>query len=475
MSEPTPAIAPASRSASGRTVVAVRHALAAITHGLVRERTLGNRPVSPQRRRRHRQRGVALVAVMIAIAITLVISNEFGTSTNGDMMAAANYRDQMRSHFLARSAASLSELVIRVQQRIDNVQQLRDSGIRITDFADQVLLAFCGNPEEVQAAIGLSSSDAKGLGADVGTCGIVGQITTEDDKLNLNCANSTVGWQQLKSSLDALIYFPAYDPVFEDADAENYRRDRATQAAAIVDYIDADSLHIRDRGTSEDYGYENLKDPYKPKNNYIDTLGEVRLARGVDDRFWTLFGPAFTVYGGCKTNLSELSNPQLIAAVLFLSAKNPNDPVLQDPIRLFALANMIAKAKQFGETFTKIDDFISFVKDPAAALGTLATQSGTLQGSAASRAIGAGAASGPKLGLELDATKLKQIANVGPRRTYHVEAWGEIERKAKMADGSPVFPPIRTTITGVWDTKVVPQNVRKPPVPKGAWVFLRED
>ena len=66
-------------------------------------------------------------------------------------------------------------------------------------------------------------------------------------------------------------------------------------------------------------------------------------------------------------------------------------------------------------------------------------------------------------------------ASAGPRRTYRVEAWGEIERKQKMPDGSPVFPAIRSTITGVWDTKVVPQNVRKPPVPKGAWVFLRED
>ena len=43
------------------------------------------------------------VTVMIAIAITLVISNEFGTSTTTDMIAAANYRDQMRAHFLARS------------------------------------------------------------------------------------------------------------------------------------------------------------------------------------------------------------------------------------------------------------------------------------------------------------------------------------------------------------------------------------
>ena len=54
------------------------------------------------------QRGVALVAVLIAIAITLVISNEFGTSTTTDMIAAANYRDQMRAHFLARSARRTS-------------------------------------------------------------------------------------------------------------------------------------------------------------------------------------------------------------------------------------------------------------------------------------------------------------------------------------------------------------------------------
>ncbi|HEX2690712.1 MAG TPA: hypothetical protein VHN14_29050, partial [Kofleriaceae bacterium] len=238
-------------------------AIAALKDFLLRERTLGGKPRSADprgaRRKRVRQRGVALVAVMVAIAITLVVTNEFGTSTNVDMLAAANYRDQMRSHFLARSAASLSELVIRVQQRMDNVQQLRDAGIRITDFADQVLLAFCGNPEEVQAAIGLTSSDAKGLGADIGTCGIVGQITTEDDKINLNCANGPDATAKtLKSMLDALIYFPAYDPVFEEADAEGYRRDRNLQAAAIVDYIDADNVRVRDRGTTEDYGYENL-------------------------------------------------------------------------------------------------------------------------------------------------------------------------------------------------------------------------
>ncbi|MBL9014676.1 MAG: general secretion pathway protein GspK, partial [Myxococcales bacterium] len=352
---------------------------------LTKERSLGKPPRKPAKRRR-KQRGVALVTVLIAIAIALVITNQFGTATNVDMIAAANYRDQMRAHFLARSATNLSELVIRIQQRIDNVKELRGM-VQITDFADQVLLAFCGSSEEVQAAVGFTSSEAKGLGADIGTCGIVGQITTEDDKINVNCANGTDATAlTLKSALDALIFFPAYDPVFEENDAEGYRRDRQTQVASIIDYIDSNGLRLRDRGTTEDYGYESLKDNYKPKNNYIDTVGELKLARGVDDRFWQLFGPAFTVYGGCKTNLSALSNTQLIAAILYLTAANPNDPLLSNPQKLFTLAGLVAKAKQFGMTFTGTADFVEFVKDPGAQLGSLAGQT-SMAGSAASAAM----------------------------------------------------------------------------------------
>jgi general secretion pathway protein K len=448
-----------------------------IWHFLNKERTLAPGKPRPRKRKR-KQRGVALVMVLIAIAITLVMTNQFATTTNIDMFAAANYRDQMRAHFLARSAQNLSELVIRLQQRVDNVKELSGM-IQLTDFADQLILAFCGGPEEVQAAVGFSTSTTKGLGADIGTCGITGQITTEDDKINLNCANSnTAKAATIKSALDALVYFPAYDPLFEEADAEGWRRDRAQQVAAIVDYIDADAMRVRDRGTTETDGYESLRDPYKPKNNYVDSLGEVKLARGVDDRFWTLFGNAFTVYGACTINMSAVTNSQLIASILYLSAKNPTDPVLQDPKKLFALAGLVAKAKQFGVQFTQIDDFIEFVKDPAAQIGALAGQSGTMQGSAASAAVSAGIpgiTGGEKLKLELDKAKLQQLVTFGPRRTYRVQAWGEIERKQKNADGSPVFPAIRATINGVWDTKVVPQNVRKPPAPKGAWVFMRED
>jgi general secretion pathway protein K len=425
--------------------------------------------------KRNNQRGIALMVVMICIAITIVISNEFGTATTTDITASANYRDQMRAHFLARSAQNLAELVVRIQQRLDNIKELRGQ-VQITDFADQLVLPFCGDAEQVRDMIGFSADQIKGMGAEIGTCGFNGPFTTEDDKINLNCANVPQVAPVIKSVLDALVFFQAYDPVFEESDAEGWRRDRATQVDAIMDYVDNNAMRGSNRGTSEDYGYESLKDHYLPKNNYIDTVGEVKLVRGVDDRFWQLFGNAFTVYGGCKINLAAVTNPQLIASVLYLSAKNPNDPVLQDPRKLFLLASIVAKSKQFGETFAKPDDFVSFVKDPAAAVAALAA-SGGMAGSAATGALGAGLGlpPGTKIGMELDPKALNTIASFGPRRTYRIEAYGEIERKQKNAEGKPVFPPIRSTITGVWDTKVFPQNVRKQPVPKGAWVFSRED
>ena len=159
---------------------------------------------------------------------------------------------------------------------------------------------------------------------------------------------------------------------------------------------------------------------------------------------------------------------------MFLSAKNPNDPVIMDARKLFVLAGIVAKAKQMGETFAKLDDFITFVKDPMAAVAALAGTTG-MAGSAASQALATGLMPGEKIGLELDPKKLGTIATSGPRRTYRIEAYGEIQRKQTDNEGRAIYPPVRSTINGVWDTKLVPQNARKQPVPKGAWVFLRED
>jgi hypothetical protein len=439
-----------------------------------------NRPRGRKRattRRRSQRGSIALMAVLIALSVTLVMTVQFASNTNIDLFAAANYRDQMRSHYLARSAVALSELVIRLQQRLDNDENLK--GTQITEFADQILLAFCGGNDEVKSAVGFSLGTVKGVGADIGTCGIIDQqITTEDDKLNVNCFN-TASAEVFKSAVDGLIYFDAYNPIFEEADAEGWRRDRETQVLAMVDYIDSNTLRgFVKAGTSpaqENYDYMSLKDPYKEKNFYLDTVEELKLVRGIDDRFWSLFGDAFTVYGGCKINLSALTNRQLIASVLYLSAAD-NEPLKNDPKRLYALAGLIAQARQFGERIDTVADFVKFAKDPQASLLELAGK-GQIAGAAAQSALNnnvPGLSGSDKVGMTLDAGKLGRIASAGPRRTYRVRAFGEIPRGAKDNEGKDLYPPIRTTVNAVWDTKAVPSNVRKP-VPKGTWVYMRED
>ena len=454
---------------------------------LTRERSLrrGGAPApAPAARRRRKQRGVAIITVLIAISLTLILTNQFSTSTNIDLIASANYRDQMRAHFLARSAVNFTEFVVRLQQTLDSAskqfQMLK--GIQVTEFANQLMLAFCGSAQEVRAAVGDAATLSKGLGADIGTCGVVGTITTDDDKINMNCANDPLVAPYTESALKALMFFNAYDPVFEEADAENWRRDRELQVTALLDYVDRDTTRgvagaKNSGGSIEDYGYENLKDHYKPKNTYLDTVGELKLVRGVDDRFWTLFGSAFTVYGGCQINLSAVNNVQLIASILSLLAKDKADPMVQDPQKLFALAGIVAKAKQFGMQFNDLNEFADFVKDPAAQVGALTGKAG-VEGDTARQGVEMlnQLMGGQKLGMELLRTGVDNFVRFGPRRTYRVQAWGEIERS------STSFPPIRSTITGVWDTGAPTlQNVRKsataPPNynPKGTWVFLRED
>src|SRR5262245_57467255 len=95
-----------------------------------------------------RQRGIALVAVLSAIAVIAVITTEFTSDTGIDLQAAANARDEMRAHFLARSGMNLSRLVIKIQKDgIDkNRKQLGD--LQLADYLPMMIGAFGGGKDE---------------------------------------------------------------------------------------------------------------------------------------------------------------------------------------------------------------------------------------------------------------------------------------------------------------------------------------
>jgi hypothetical protein len=422
-------------------------------------------------RRRHgkkNERGIAIIAVVVALTLLGTVVSEFSTDATVDAVRAANARDDMQAHFLARSGANLTQLMIRVQTDVVDKYRKQLGDFQIADYAGMFMGAFGGDREEVDAMAellgGFRGDAIKGLGVAVGRFDV--QISTDDGRINVNCANGGERTQAtLKSQLEALFYFEAFNPIFEQPDAEGWSRDRATQVAAIIDYIDRDRAALGQPGTSEEYGYENLSDRYAPKNNYLDTVGELKLVRGIDDRFWTLFGDQFTVYGGCKVNIGAVSDPKLIASILMLSAANPDDPILRDPQKLWALAQMVVEARGMGVLFDDLAAFADFVKNPAGSLGDLFAASPT-----------AGATATPNLpglqvdGLELDQTKLAQVASSGPRRTYRVEVVATVPRGV---EGSGLDYVKR--LTAVWDTSTQNQNMRDPAFARGAWVYWREE
>lgn len=420
------------------------------------------------------ERGIALIVVTMALVFLVATTVEFGTNTNVDLAAAANARDDVRAHFLGRSGINLSRLIIEIQTRILDSDQVRSriGDVQIAQFAPLFVSAFGGSPDEVKAMsalLGGTQGEAlKGLGVSAGTFDIA--ISTEDGKINVNCAGGNIETQgAIKAQLDALLYFEAFNPIFEKPDAEGWQRDRDTQVKAIIDYIDRGRGRYDGGSSPEAYGYDTLRDDYEAKNNYIDSIGEIKQIRGVDDRFWTLFGGQFTVYGSCKINLGAVKDPKLLASVIFLAAKNPDDPILRDANKLWALARMVIEARNFGLFFNQTKEFADFVKDPAAALAGMGLDPSSPDAAAAAGALGAGnliTLLQQVEGVELDQTKLDQIAEIGPRQTYRIEVTAQI--------GSPRRRTIKK-MTAIWDTDIVPQNARsQQPGSRGAWVYWQE-
>lgn len=409
------------------------------------------------------QRGVAIVAAIVALAVAGVMSAEFTTNTTIDYVAASNARDNMRGELLARSGVNLTRLVIRIQSEFLDKPQVRQflGDMQLADFAPLFMSAFGGSKDETenigQLLGGIAGEEIKGLGVPYGQFEV--EITTEDHKINVNCANDSRSRKNLETKLAALMFFDVYNPIFEQADATGWRRDRKMQVAAIMDYIDQDTSKYDSPGAAEDYGYETLKDRYLPKNNSLDSVGELKLVRGVDDRFWTVFGNNFTVYGGCKENLGALQDPRQIMAIIFLTAQDKNHPVLRDMTKLWLLSKRVAEARSFGIFFDRTQAWADFVKDPDGALAAAADGQDGSTTPPPSDGIGFV----PVQGVPINLSELNQIAEVGPRRTYRVESTATIGR-------------LKRRIIAVWDNKLTNQNSRDAQNYRtGSWVFWREE
>jgi general secretion pathway protein K len=392
------------------------------------------------RRERDRQSGVAFLITISSLSLLIALVSQFTYGTTVDAAQAANARDEVRAHYLARSAVSLSRLLIKIQlQFVENIMQTaqdmltkqagQDLGIslRVTDYVTPLLGFFAGSKMEtalLSGLIGIDASEATGLGIPTGH--MDAEITNEDGKININCGGGMAPDRSKQIMvfrlLQALMASPRYNWLFEQRNAEGQFVDRVELARAIIDWADADEQAFAiDANSSgpEDYRYDQREDPYQAHNNYYDTAEETNLVRGMDPDYAEAFASNFTVYASnpdCKVNLASVKGDctplivGLVRAALFPDpSKPPTDLSILDDNRLYPLASILCERSQ-AVGFGSLDALIGVLNNPAASIARDDPRYQLMQN---------------LTGITITRKQLETVAHVGPPRVYRVVATGE--------------------------------------------------
>lgn len=395
------------------------------------------------RHRRDRQSGVALLITISSLALLIALVSEFTYNTTVQSAQAANLRDELRAHYLARSSIALSRLLIKIQQRfvepiMGQAQQLLSSGnsgglaisLRVTDYVGPILGFFGGSEDEVASLgslIGLDTSQAKGLGMKGGR--MDAEIDAEDGKIDLNCGGGPAPVRQRQMVvyrlLTALTFSPRYNRLFSERNAEGQFVDRTDLARGLIDWADADEqmFSIEAGGTgAEDYRYDARRDPYRAHNNSYDTIEEAALVRGMDASFIEAFLPYLTVYASdprmsCRVNLAVVKGDctpllvGLIRAALMPQEPNrlPADPTVLDDQRVYPLASILCE-RGTAVGFDSLDTIVAVLSNPQRAIARDDPRYGLMQ---------------TMRGINVTRADLERVAFVGAPRVYRITGMGE--------------------------------------------------
>jgi general secretion pathway protein K len=369
-----------------------------------------------------RERGVAMLVVLTWLALMISVISEFTYGTTVDAAQAANARDEIRAHYLARSAVNLGRLLVKIQQRfvdpaMGQAKQLLQQAfggtnsnspssaagaagagaggmgalafsLRVTDYAGPLMGFFSGSKEEVSSLgslIGIDTAGIKGLGLKSGS--FDAEITSEDGKIDVSCGSGVTPTRSRQLTvyrlLTGLMQSRRFDRLFSEADTTGQFTTRPEVARAIIDWADADDQMFSPEGASasEDYKYDARADRYRAHDNSYDSIEELKMVRGVSDAFMEAFAPHLTVYSSdpeCRVNLGANSNttggdctPLLMGIVRAAATpdptKPPTDPSVLDDSRLYPIASV---ACDRGSTagFDSLQSITSLMKNPQTAV-----------------------------------------------------------------------------------------------------------
>ncbi len=340
-----------------------------------------------RRARRRSERGIALIMVLGAVSVLTVVLAEFQDEAGAEVAAANADRDAVQAEYLARSAVSLTRLLIATEPVIRRTvaplfQMMRRTPpqLPIWEYADRVLAAFNDSAatKEFAATVGLDLSQAKNLGLSGGRFEV--KVVDEDAKINANLGGSNqIAHIRLARELLGLMNGQQYDRLFERPDDTGQNHDRMQICSAMIDWADLDDqrfdcnvTEVNSGGaTAEDGYYANLKKPFRRKNGPYDSLEELHMVRGVSDDFWATFiepdpnkpeKRTMTVWSQGTVNVNS-ANAQALVAVVCSDAREA--PLCKEPEQaaLFSMGLNMARGVAMGvPIFGNPEEFIATMK-----------------------------------------------------------------------------------------------------------------
>lgn len=214
--------------------------------------------------------GVALVITLLILTLLLTIILEFNLGMRVEARAAANFRDDMKAYYLARSgitfAMALLEEDSRTEAKYDSLDELWAQKIPPLPVGD-----------------GLVSVT----------------ITDEDSKINANKLAAGFGAVTGDNMRALMIRF---------LDLFELRSDLSD---TIADWTDPDDIE-RPNGAESGY-YEGLEEPYDARNRPLDSLLELRLIKGMEGDIFDRLKNMLTVQSDPWINVNTASKQVLMS------------------------------------------------------------------------------------------------------------------------------------------------------------------
>ena len=265
-------------------------------------------------RRRENEKGIALLVTLLILVLVVALVHEVFRIGAQSAQSGAYGRDSIRCILLAEGGTGAARIVLRLDARDNQYDTLDEIWSR--------------------AALPITLGDGEV------------RVTLEDEerKIDLNrlmLPNGNAPDERRLAVFQRLL------------DTLGIER---TVADAVVDWLDNDE-NPRVAGAESSY-YNGLPNPYRAKNDLFDTIGELRLVRGVTAEIYEKLLPFVTVSSSGMVNLNTAPKEVLmsLSAGIDLAEAGPIDAKTADEIIAYRQDHPFTTASQIGNVSPYLRD-----------------------------------------------------------------------------------------------------------------------